>query len=393
MIEGDVLMKIFLRNIAVVITLILTSNVTVFAAPTNDKLQQQKDLLIKIQVQRDEVEMKVEEFDNEIEKIMSKTEENKGKISHTEKAIKRAAAGIKQIEKENKKEQELFNNRMRAMYINGFDGYMSVVLDSKSFGDFLSRVDNIKIIIQYDKKVMNRFKSSENELNEKQKSLNKTKDTLQNLQVENKQKIDKIIVTKESQNKLITELKSKEVATKNLQDKLIIALRTNKSTSELKGTKAITAKQVVKPQLSVNKSIAKTSEIRKTTPKYTPSRGSATTSSGAIIAYASTFLGTPYLWGGTTPSGFDCSGFTQYVYAHFGISVGRTTFDQIKNGVEVSRNNLQPGDLVFFGTFANPHHMGMYIGNNNYIHAPHTGDVIKISPVGRKDYVTARRVK
>ena len=108
-------MKIFLRNIAVVITLILTSNVTVFAAPTNDKLQQQKDLLIKIQVQRDEVEMKVEEFDNEIEKIMSKTEENKGKISHTEKAIKRAAAGIKQIEKENKKEQELFNNRMRAM--------------------------------------------------------------------------------------------------------------------------------------------------------------------------------------------------------------------------------------------------------------------------------------
>ncbi|MBU3114850.1 C40 family peptidase, partial [Clostridium lacusfryxellense] len=86
-------------------------------------------------------------------------------------------------------------------------------------------------------------------------------------------------------------------------------------------------------------------------------------------------------------------GFTQYVYAHFGISVGRATFHQIKDGVQVSRDNLQAGDLVFFGTFANPHHMGIYVGDNNYIHAPHTGDVIKISPMGRKDYVTARRVK
>ena len=113
----------------------------------------------------------------------------------------------------------------------------------------------------------------------------------------------------------------------------------------------------------------------------------------AIIAYASNFLGTPYLWGGTTPAGFDCSGFTQYVYRHFGISVGRTTFNQIKDGVQVSRENLHPGDLVFFGTMSNPHHMGIYVGDNNYIHAPHTGDVIKVSVMGRKDYVTGRRVK
>jgi len=392
--KGDVIMKNVLKNLAVVITLIFTSNITVFAAPTNDKLQLQKDSLKKIQVQRDEVEMKVEEFDNEIEKIMTKTEENKRKISQTEKAIESAAAGVKQIEKENKKEQKLFNNRMRVMYINGFDGYTSVVLDSESFGDFLSRVDNIKTIIEFDKKVIKRFKSSENKLNEKQQSLNKTKYALQNLQVENKQKLDKIIVTKESQNKLITQLKSEEVVSKNLQDKLITELKNEESIAkELHNKSNITAQQIVDPQVSVNKSLAKLNEIRKSTPKYTPSRGSATVSEGAIIAYASTFLGTPYLWGGTTPSGFDCSGFTQYVYAHFGVSIGRTTFDQINNGVQVSKDNLQPGDLVFFGTFANPHHMGMYVGNNNYIQAPHTGDVIKISPVGRIDYVTARRVK
>lgn len=377
-------MKNVLRNLAVVITLMLTSNVNALAAPVNEKLQQQKDSLMKIQTEREEVETKIEEFDNEIEKIMIKTEENKRKISETKKSIENAALEVKQVEKETKKEQKLFNSRMRAMYINGSDEYMSIMLESESFGDFVSRVDNIKTIIEFDKKVLGRFEAAKQELNKKQQSLNKTKEAVQSLQVENKKKIDKIMVTKESQNKLITELKSKEIIAKELQNKLI---------AELKNKKDISSKQIIEPQVSVNKSLTKISEIRKSAPKYTPSRGATTVSKEGVIAYASNFLGTPYLWGGTSTAGFDCSGFTQYVYAHFGISVGRTTFDQINDGVEVSRDNLKPGDLVFFGTFANPHHMGMYIGDNNYIHAPRTGDVIKISNMSRNDYVTARRVK
>ncbi|WP_242873044.1 C40 family peptidase [Clostridium magnum] len=98
--------------------------------------------------------------------------------------------------------------------------------------------------------------------------------------------------------------------------------------------------------------------------------------------------------GGTSPStGFDCSGFTQYIYKHFGISIGRTTYDQINDGVAVSRDQLEPGDLVFYGKGGNPTHMGIYIGNGAYIHSPRTGDVIKISPADRGDYITARRVK
>ncbi|MBW9153133.1 C40 family peptidase [Clostridium estertheticum] len=375
-------MKTVLRSLAVVIIFVLTSNVTVLAAPVNEKLQQQKDSLTRIQTEREQVEMKIEEFDNEIEKIMIKTEENKRKISETEKSIEVAAVEVKKIARESQKEQGLFNSRMRVMYINRSDGYLSIILDSESFGDFISRVDNIKTVVEFDKKLMVNFEASQKELKEKQKNLKNTKESLLSLQVENKQKIDKIMVTKESQNKLITQLKSKEIVAKELQNKL---------NSESKGTNI--SAQIIEPQVSVNKSLTKISEFKKSVPTYTPSRGGATVSQGAIIAYASNFLGTPYLWGGTTPSGFDCSGFTQYVYAHFGISVGRTTFDQINDGVEVSRDKLQPGDLVFFGSFANPHHMGMYIGNNNYIHAPHTGDVIKISALGRNDYVTARRVK
>ncbi|MGK0467510.1 NlpC/P60 family protein [Clostridium sp.] len=355
-----------LRSIAVAITMTFTLNVNALAVPSNEKLKQQKDSLTRIQSEREEIEMKIEKFDNEIQKTMIKTEENKGKISETEIAIEKSTEEVKQVEEQAKKEQELFNSRMRLMYINGFDGYLITILSSESFGDFVSRVENIKAIIEFDKKVVGEFEATKKELDEKQQSLNETKDALVNLQVENKQKMDKIIVTKESQNKLITDLKSKEV---------------------------LLASQISSSQISVNKSIVKINKIRKSAPKYTPSRGSAPISSSAVIAYASNFLGTPYLWGGTTPSGFDCSGFTQYVYAHFGVSVGRTTFDQIKDGVQVSRENLQAGDLVFFGTYANPHHMGIYVGNNNYMHAPQTGDVVKVSYMSRSDFVTGRRVK
>lgn len=346
-------MKNALRNFAVIMILIFNSSVTALAVGSNADVQKQKDSLSKI-------EMKIEGFDNEIQQNMAKTEENKDKISKTEKAIESAAVEINQVEKDSKIEQKLFNSRMRTMYINGFDGYASIILESESFGDFVSRVENVKTVIEYDKKVVNRFEDTKKELNEKQQSLNKTKKELLSLEVKNIQKLNKIIATKESQKKLLAERSSNE--------------------SFIQGGTS-------------NSQILATKNINEASAKYTPSRGAVNPSSNAVITYASNFLGTPYLWGGTTPSGFDCSGFTQYVYAHFGVSVGRTTFDQIKDGRQVSRNNLQSGDLVFFGSSGNPHHMGIYVGNNTYIHAPSTGDVIKVSAMTRSDFISARRVK
>ncbi|MEK6264192.1 MAG: NlpC/P60 family protein [Clostridium sp.] len=377
-------MKNALRSIVVVLSLIFTLNITVLAAPANEKLQQQKDALTKIQAEREEIETKIEHFDNEIVTIMAKTDENKGKIAGTEKAIESAAIEVKRVENEAQKEQELYNGRMRTMYINGFDGYLSTILSSESFGDFISRVENIKAIIDFDKKVVAEFEATQKQLGEKKLSLNKTKETLLNIQAENKQKLDKMNIAKKSQNKLITEINSKEIVYKELNDKLV---------NELNNSESLLARQISEPQVLASKSITKINEIRKSTPKYSPSRGATAVSANAVIAYASNFLGTPYLWGGTSPStGFDCSGFTQYVYKHFGISVGRATFHQIKDGVSVSRGNLMPGDLVFFGTNNNPHHMGIYLGDNNYMHSPRTGDVIKISAMTRTDFITGRRV-
>lgn len=115
-----------------------------------------------------------------------------------------------------------------------------------------------------------------------------------------------------------------------------------------------------------------------------------------IINTAKSFLGTPYVWGGTSPSGFDCSGFTQYVLAQNGKSIPRTSQEQFASGQAVDKSQLQAGDLVFYdwsgGTEAT--HVGIYEGNGKMIHAPHSGDVVKevdFNSYGQNVYLGARR--
>ncbi|HEY6960974.1 MAG TPA: NlpC/P60 family protein [Gaiellaceae bacterium] len=87
-------------------------------------------------------------------------------------------------------------------------------------------------------------------------------------------------------------------------------------------------------------------------------------------------LGVPYVWGGSSPSGFDCSGLVMWSFAQVGVSLPHSSYAQYGMGVPVSRDQLQPGDLVFFDGLG---HVGIYIGNGEFVHAPHTGDVVKIS--------------
>ncbi|MDO5397108.1 MAG: NlpC/P60 family protein [bacterium] len=115
-----------------------------------------------------------------------------------------------------------------------------------------------------------------------------------------------------------------------------------------------------------------------------------------IVNEASKYLGVPYVWGGTTPSGFDCSGLVQYVLKNLGIDISRVTQTQCKEGVPVAKGDLQPGDLVFFESNGDVHHVGIYIGNGQMLHAPRTGDVVKITdmntPYYSSTYYCARRI-
>lgn len=117
-------------------------------------------------------------------------------------------------------------------------------------------------------------------------------------------------------------------------------------------------------------------------PSKTSSPSSAETGglAGKVISTAKKYLGVPYVWGGATPSGFDCSGFIQYIYAQHGITLPRTTAEQYGAGASIAKASLKPGDLVFFETYkAGPSHVGIYLGDNQFIHASSGSGKVMVS--------------
>lgn len=116
----------------------------------------------------------------------------------------------------------------------------------------------------------------------------------------------------------------------------------------------------------------------------------------SVVNYAAKFLGTPYVYGGTSPSGFDCSGFVYYVYNSFGYKLNRTAAGQNLNGIWVARNNLIPGDLVLFNTSGGISHVGIYVGNDQFIHAVKPGTPVQYDSLNSSyyssRYVSARRI-
>jgi cell wall-associated NlpC family hydrolase len=111
-----------------------------------------------------------------------------------------------------------------------------------------------------------------------------------------------------------------------------------------------------------------------------------------VVSYARHFLGVPYSWGGSTPrTGFDCSGLVRFVYGHFGIGLPHSSWGDLTHGHRVSRRFLRPGDLVFFYGAS---HVGIYVGRDRFIDAPHTGARVRVSTMGQySGYYGARRLR
>lgn len=415
--------------VATAVLLVTMSTTSVIASPLSDKLKQQQNSLQQNQINyknaQDKVNAlnsKIESYDNQIEDLMREIEANKSKISSLQNDINKSQKDIQKAKADIKEEQELYNQRMRTMYMNGgVGGYLDVILGAENLGDLCQKVQAVKRISDLDKKIVKQLRTKQADLQQKQDKLKSEQNKVVTLNKTQEEKVKKCEQDKKAQDAIIMQAKKEEAlyagklqtdqaqinstmkAIEQMRQQAAAAAAASASASVAApaATKSSTSSAVSAPRANVSTSsstssskapVAKPASKPAARPASRPSRGSSAPASGnAIVSYAYNFLGTPYKWGANGPGSFDCSGFTCYVYSHFGIGLPRTSGSQSGTGSYVSRNSLQPGDLVFFGSPV--HHVGIYVGGGCYIHAPRTGDVVKVSSLsGRSDYACARRV-
>ncbi|OAA85739.1 NlpC/P60 family protein [Clostridium coskatii] len=339
-------------SVAIALTLALSTGANVLAAPGASS---SSTSLEQVKQQKQELEVKAEKMDNQVIQTMNDLENNKKSIASVSNSIKQTQANIDSVQASIESQQKVFNQRAKAMYTNNMSGYLGAILNANNLNDFISRVDNVGKVMSFDKNVVGNLKSKKEQLANGKEKLNNENNKLLALKSENEKKLAKLNSDKESAKNVIASLDAQE--------------------KSLEITDQATLKAIASAASNVS-----------------ASRGGTIISSDAVVAYASNFLGVPYVYGGTSPSGFDCSGLVQYVYANFGINLPRTSEEQQNVGTPVSRDELKPGDLVFFGSPA--YHVGMYVGDGQFIEAPRTGLSVRIAALdNRSDFTGGRRVK
>jgi peptidoglycan DL-endopeptidase CwlO len=179
-------------------------------------------------------------------------------------------------------------------------------------------------------------------------------------------------------------IQNAERAGQNARDR---AIRSEQLKAQLKEKKASISKTLDKLRRPLLKDAVQRAERGESVPAIP---GGPAKAIGAVRAALSQ-LGVPYVWGGATPGrGFDCSGLTMWAYRQVGVNLPHYGGDQWNAGVHVPRSQLQPGDLVFF--YSDIHHMGMYLGDGKFIHAPHTGDRVRVADLATRPLAGAVRV-
>ena len=363
-------------------------------------LKQQQQALASqkkdIQAQANALNNKVNAQTQKLNILNQKLEVTNKELDNLSKQIVIYTNSIAEMENElneyKQQEQDLlkrYRARVRSMEENGKLSYYTILFDATSLEDLLSRIDDIREIMEYDSDLIKDVKQAQVNVKNAQTDM------------ENEMAAQQVVYAEYQD-------KQADLISQQTEAAAVLASLNTKSAeyaSQLASVQALQSSisgQVsnMQAQLDEQKRIAAEEKAAQTEDDssswYGDSAGSAT--GQQIVDYAETFLGVSYVYGGTSPSGFDCSGLVYYCYRHFGYRVNRTAAALAYNGTSVSSSALQPGDVILFSDGSGSYigHCGIYVGGGNFIHAPHTGDVVKISSLSseyyKDHYSGARRI-
>ena len=422
--------RILATMLAFVIT--ISSSVPVFAIPSisQSSYERQEEVQLvdsrleygEIENEITEIENKIYDLNTQIEPLQLTAEKNKKEIEDITMIIDNTKKDVEQCKKEINELDFALGQRVKAMYVSGdFEfNYLSFVFESESTSDFFTRVQAVSKIVGKDKSAIENIDKKKKEVDTKINSLQEKRDEIYKLNTDVKDTLSKLDGKKKEQEALAKQAKTEKskfdsdylskLELNAVSYQFNIIDNENSSSEEILGAidqlTCIRDNQIKSPIVSkeINEKIEKAKAaaqqkkldednnvVSNTKPRRNKSGSSVPVPEAgkaqAILNEAYKHLGKDYVWGATGIQTFDCSGFTQYVYNHAAeIDISRTTYTQINVGQEVSEDELEPGDLVF------PHtgHVGIYVGNGQMIHAPHTGDVIKVGPV--YEFYAARRI-
>jgi peptidoglycan DL-endopeptidase CwlO len=278
--------------------------------------------------------------------------------------------------------QRRIAKRLRDLYVNGKgDSTLEVILGSSSLDDIIARLDAIERVSSQDAQILRTVKQYRKEVETRRTTLQQDRQDQARIvqeQADRKQYIESQIA---EQTRMLDSVKDEITQMRAEEARRQAALAAQARAQAQAALAAQQAQQDVLDQVA--------SDPTYDTPSYDPNLPAPRYAQ--VVGIALQYLGIPYVWGGSSPStGFDCSGFVAYVYAQVGVYLPHHAASQYGYGTPVSYDQLQPGDLVFFSGLG---HVGIYIGGGQMVHAPHTGDVVRIASLaGHGSFYGARRL-
>jgi peptidoglycan DL-endopeptidase CwlO len=330
----------------------------------------------------------VQQLDASLERVIQAYDLATIKLNKVRADFKANHAQLQIAKQSLKRAQSALSARLVSLYTSGGQSdSLEVLLGASSLDDLVSRFNTANRISSQDTQVLAQVAHFDKEVKAREVRLKHAKAEAAALVRERASERASIQGQLSARRALLSSIRG-EIAHLQAQE----AARQAELRRELAAR--IAAQQQQAPAVALSSTVAPVAS--------SSSSGSSSSGSGvgpapppthsSVVSIAEQYLGVPYRWGGASPSGFDCSGLVMYVFAQVGVSLPHSSYAQYGMGSPVSRDQLQPGDLVFFDGLG---HVGIYVGGGSFIHAPHTGDVVKISSISgwyASTYVGARRI-